>query len=86
MLNNQIKIYQIGDCKIVETPGWILHFFKDESFILLPPPNWLLELVDLLENKIISHNSAKIVLETWMIETLKRISKGMSELQMLFCT
>ena len=83
-MNNQIKIYRKHDCKIVETTGWTLHLLKNGNFRLLPPIKWLLELVDLIENKTINHNSAKIVIEAWRSETLERINKGINELQALF--
>ncbi|MEK6897427.1 MAG: hypothetical protein AABW93_02770 [Nanoarchaeota archaeon] len=84
ILDDKIKISQIGDCKVIETSGWILHFLKNGSFRLLPPAIWILELVDLIENKTISHSSAKNVIEIWQIETLKRINNGINKLKMLF--
>lgn len=59
-----------------------MHIRKD-GIRLLPPPRWLFELVELVENKTINHAAAKVVIETWKQDTLRRIGVGLEKLRNL---
>ena len=75
-----ISISETRDCKVIETPGWTLQIMED-GIRLLPPAAWLLELMELIESKTISHAAAKTVLETWQRETMAKIGCGMDRLR-----
>ena len=73
---------ELDGCKIIKTDGWIAHLLPD-GVRLLPPPKWVADLVELIENGTISNASAKKALEAWQQETLVKITNGINKLNNL---
>ena len=79
---SEVRVSEVCGCKVIESPGWTMHVLKD-GIRLLPPPAWLLELLELVESKTINHAAAKVVIETWQQDTRRRIGVGIEKLRNL---
>lgn len=83
MNSNLIKGLHIADspgCKVVKTPAWVMFLFQDGTFRLLPPPQWVAELCNLIESGEISRSVSKVVIKTWHDEMCAQIQRGINKL------
>lgn len=84
MIYPQFKTHEAGGCLVIETPGWTMHI-ENDGIRLLPPEAWLHELEELVSRKTINHAAAKVVIETWQQDTMRRIGVGIEKLRDLGC-